>query len=82
MWFYDPIIKKYFKVPFANQALPQMSVWEFKQLSKIVLEKHNTPNAALPASSAGLQNTSVGEMTGDYYFPSAALKLQVTDNFS
>lgn len=41
-----------------------------------------TPNAALPASSAGLQNTSVGEMAGDYYFPSAALKLQVTDNFS
>lgn len=41
-----------------------------------------TPHAALPASSAGLQNTSVGEMAGDYYFPSAALKLQVTDNFS
>ena len=41
-----------------------------------------TPNAALPASSARLQNTSVGEMAGDYYFPSAALKLQVTDNFS
>ena len=41
-----------------------------------------TPNAALPASSAGLQNTSVGEMAEDYYFPSAALKLQVTDNFS
>ena len=41
-----------------------------------------TPHAALPASLAGLQNTSVGEMAGDYYFPSAALKLQVTDNFS
>ena len=41
-----------------------------------------TPHAALSASSAGLQNTSVGEMAGDYYFPSAALKLQVTDNFS
>ena len=41
-----------------------------------------TPNAALSPSSAGLQNTSVGEMAGDYYFPSAALKLQVTDNFS
>ena len=41
-----------------------------------------TPHAALPASSARLQNTSVGEMAGDYYFPSAALKLQVTDNFS
>ncbi|MEG2434113.1 MAG: outer membrane protein transport protein, partial [Acinetobacter sp.] len=41
-----------------------------------------TPNAALPASSAGLQNTSVGEMASDYYFPSAALKLQVTDHFS
>jgi putative transposase len=47
IWFYDPIIKKYFKVPFANQALPQMSVWEFKQLSKIVLEKHNTVNQQL-----------------------------------
>ena len=47
IWFYDPIIKKYFKIPFANQALPQMSVWEFKQLSKIVLEKHNTVNQQL-----------------------------------
>ncbi|NNP77810.1 transposase [Acinetobacter sp. Ac_3412] len=47
IWFYDPIIKKYFKVPFANQVLPQMSVWEFKQLSKIVLEKHNTINQQL-----------------------------------
>lgn len=26
--------------------------------------------------------TSTGDMAGDYYFPSAALKLQVTDNFS
>ncbi len=41
-----------------------------------------TPNPALPAANIGLENTSVGEMAGDYYFPSAALKLQVTDNFS
>lgn len=47
IWFYDPVLKKYFKVPFANQALPQMSIWEFKQLSKIVLEKHNTVNQQL-----------------------------------
>lgn len=30
----------------------------------------------------GLENTSVGEMAGDYYFPSAALKLQLTDHLS
>jgi len=41
-----------------------------------------TPSAQAPAALVGLQNTDVGEMAGDYYFPSAALKLQLTDNFS
>ncbi|MFN0296868.1 OmpP1/FadL family transporter [Acinetobacter albensis] len=41
-----------------------------------------TPNPAAPAVAIGLENTSVGEMAGDYYFPSAALKLQLTDHFS
>jgi len=41
-----------------------------------------TPSPALPASTAGLQNTNLSDMGDDYYFPSAALKLQVTDHFS
>ena len=40
-----------------------------------------SPNAA-PPSAIGLQNTNLGDMGDDYYFPSAALKLQLTDNFS
>ncbi len=40
-----------------------------------------TPNAALP-SQIGLENTNLSDMGDDYYFPSAALKVQVTDNFS
>jgi putative transposase len=31
LWFFDPEIKQYFKIPFANQALPAMSVWEYRQ---------------------------------------------------
>lgn len=31
VWFYDPQSKQYFKVPFANQALPSMSVWEYRE---------------------------------------------------
>lgn len=31
IWFYDPDVKEYFKVPFANQALPSMSIWEYQQ---------------------------------------------------
>ncbi|MFZ0332189.1 MAG: transporter, partial [Acinetobacter bohemicus] len=41
-----------------------------------------TPNPAAPAALIGLENTSVGEMAGDYYFPQAALKFQLTDHFS
>lgn len=40
-----------------------------------------SPNAA-PPSAIGLQNTNLSDMGDDYYFPSAALKLQVTDHFS
>ncbi|AXY57569.1 transporter [Acinetobacter chinensis] len=41
-----------------------------------------TPNPALPAGTLGLENSNVGEMAGDYYFPQAALKFQLTDNLS
>lgn len=40
-----------------------------------------SPSAARP-SAIGLQNTNLSDMGDDYYFPSAALKLQVTDHFS
>ncbi|MBD1577290.1 DDE-type integrase/transposase/recombinase [Vibrio sp. S11_S32] len=32
IWFYDPNLKRYFPIPFANQALPDMSIWEYKQV--------------------------------------------------
>ncbi|AXY60868.1 OmpP1/FadL family transporter [Acinetobacter sp. WCHAc010052] len=41
-----------------------------------------TPSPTASPAAVGLQNTNLGDMAGDYYFPSAALKLQLTDNFS
>ena len=34
IWFFDPEIKQYFKVPFADQALPSMSIWEYRQAAE------------------------------------------------
>jgi putative transposase len=31
IWFYDPVIKHYFKIPFADQSLPTLSIWEYQQ---------------------------------------------------
>jgi putative transposase len=31
VWFFDPDLKHYFKVPFADQALPSVSIWEYQQ---------------------------------------------------
>ena len=42
-------------------------------------------NSTAPASNpalGALANTQLNDMAGDYYFPSAALKLQLTDHFS
>lgn len=39
VWFYDPEIKQYFKVPFANQKLPAMSFWEFQEARNLA-RKH------------------------------------------
>jgi len=30
-WFFDPELQQYFRVPFANQALPSMSIWEYRK---------------------------------------------------
>ncbi len=31
VWFFDPTLCQYFKIPFADQGLPSMSVWEYQQ---------------------------------------------------
>lgn len=30
VWFYDPVLKQYFRVPVAYQAFPAATLWEFK----------------------------------------------------
>lgn len=34
IWFFDPVLKQYFKIPVANQAFPASTVWEFKAAKK------------------------------------------------
>lgn len=31
IWFFDPDLKQYFKIPFADQSLPSVSIWEYNQ---------------------------------------------------
>ena len=31
VFFFDPDIKQYFKIPFADQSLPTISIWEYRQ---------------------------------------------------
>jgi putative transposase len=39
VWFFDPKIKEYFQVPFADQRLPSMSAWEFKEVKKAIKDE-------------------------------------------
>ncbi|AHG74513.1 recombinase [Mannheimia sp. USDA-ARS-USMARC-1261] len=39
IWFYDPTLKRYFPIPFADQSLPDMSIWEYKQVRQLLKEK-------------------------------------------
>ncbi len=34
VWFFDPDMKKYFSIPFADQRLPSLSEWESKKIKK------------------------------------------------
>ncbi|HEJ7998962.1 TPA: DDE-type integrase/transposase/recombinase [Serratia liquefaciens] len=34
IWFFDPELRMYFRIPFANQALPAMSLWEHQQITE------------------------------------------------
>lgn len=31
VWFYDPDLKGYFRIPFADQSLPAMSIWAYRE---------------------------------------------------
>jgi putative transposase len=39
VWFFDPDLKQYFKVPFADQALPSMSIWEYQQAREMLKQE-------------------------------------------
>lgn len=39
IWFYDPKLKRYFPIPFADQSLPDMSIWEYKQVRRFLRDK-------------------------------------------
>ncbi|MDD0824292.1 DDE-type integrase/transposase/recombinase [Mannheimia sp. AT1] len=40
IWFYDPRLKRYFPIPFADQSLPDMSIWEYKQVRQYLKNKN------------------------------------------
>lgn len=39
LWFFDPVIEQYFRIPFADQTLPSMSIWEFGQARQKLLRE-------------------------------------------
>ncbi|MEE4670453.1 Mu transposase C-terminal domain-containing protein [Pseudomonas alliivorans] len=39
IWFYDPHLKHYFKIPVANQAFPAASVWEYRAAKKQAVDQ-------------------------------------------
>ncbi|MCG5512348.1 Mu transposase C-terminal domain-containing protein [Ectothiorhodospira shaposhnikovii] len=36
IWFFDPDLKQYFKIPFADLTLPAMSIWEYRQARELL----------------------------------------------
>ncbi|WP_347928336.1 Mu transposase C-terminal domain-containing protein [Pseudomonas helvetica] len=39
IWFFDPVLKQYFKIPVANQAFPAASVWEYRAAKKKAVDE-------------------------------------------
>ncbi|WP_183145698.1 Mu transposase C-terminal domain-containing protein, partial [Pseudomonas savastanoi] len=39
IWFYDPALKQYFRVPVANQAFPAATLWEFRAAKKQAVDE-------------------------------------------
>lgn len=36
IWFFDPELKHYIKIPFADLSLPSMSIWEYRQAQELL----------------------------------------------
>lgn len=47
IWFFDPVLKQYFKVPLANQNLPAMSLWEYNTIRNHVKATNGAVNESL-----------------------------------
>jgi len=39
IWFYDPVLKQYFRVPVSNQAFPAATLWEFRAAKKQAVDE-------------------------------------------
>jgi len=39
VWFYDEDTQEYYKIPLANQSIPDMSLWEYKATKKLLKQK-------------------------------------------
>ena len=44
IWFFDPDIQKYFRIPFANQSLPTMSIWEYRSAQELIKKQRGKIN--------------------------------------
>lgn len=62
IWFFDPDLKQYFKVPLADQSIPPFSVWEH-QLAKEALAKagHDPSDERAVFKSIGERRAMVDE---------------------
>lgn len=47
IWFYDEKLRRYFKIPYADQTLPAMSIWEYEQIRAQVKKSKGTVNSYL-----------------------------------
>lgn len=47
IWFFDPVLRQYFKVPLANQTLPVMSLWEYNSLRNYIKATSGAVNETL-----------------------------------
>lgn len=47
IWFYDDSLQRYFKIPYADQSLPAMSIWEYEQIRKQVKKSKGVVNNRL-----------------------------------
>lgn len=44
IWFYDPDLKQYFKVPLADQSAPAFSIWEHQQAKAALIKAGHDPS--------------------------------------